>query len=147
MKKKITIFIITLLLIPAITVAARFAANGDGTVTDSVTGLMWQQEDDKTSYTWEQALTYCENLDVPPSTYTDWRLPNNNELRSIVDNSQYNPTIDISAFLNTKLSNYWSSTADNKYPGLAWVVNFSSGSVSLYDKTVSYYVRCVRGGQ
>ena len=60
-----------------------FTGNGDGTVTDSATGLMWQEDDSGSGLDWDNALTYAENLTV--GGYDDWRLPNVKELQSIVD--------------------------------------------------------------
>lgn len=122
-----------------------FQDNGDGTVTDNVTSLMWQREDDNTTRLWESAITYCENL--PLSMYSDWRLPNIKELSSIVDLSRYNPAVDNTAFPNTNAV-YWSSTTYAGFPDVAWGVLFSNGGFLLYGKSDSYeYVRCVRGGQ
>jgi hypothetical protein len=61
----------------------EFADNGDGTVTDLATLLMWQQDDSGTGMEWEEALGYCEALDV--AGYDDWRLPNAKELQDLVD--------------------------------------------------------------
>lgn len=61
----------------------NFVDNGDGTVTDLATGLMWQQADDGTARDWQEALAYAENLTL--GTHSDWRLPNAKELQSIVD--------------------------------------------------------------
>jgi hypothetical protein len=61
----------------------NFMDNGDGTVTDSATGLMWQKADDGILRNWENALLYCENLSL--ADHSDWRLPNAKELQSIVD--------------------------------------------------------------
>jgi hypothetical protein len=61
----------------------NFVDNGDGTVTDIATNLMWQQADSGVGYNWRQALTYAEALDL--AGYDDWRLPNAKELQSIVD--------------------------------------------------------------
>jgi len=147
MEKKIMLFIsIMLLLVPVTARAARYSVNGDGTVTDNVTGLMWQQEDDDTTRTWEQAITYCENLDIPPTSYMDWRLPNIKELRSIVDISRTGPAIDTSVFPNTS-SSYWSSTAFDYNPDAAWMWASGYGWVSGNYKENTSYVRCVRGGQ
>ncbi len=60
-----------------------FIDNGDGTITDNATGLMWQQADDGASRDWENALSYAENLTLAGNS--DWRLPNAKELQSIVD--------------------------------------------------------------
>ncbi len=60
-----------------------FTDNGDGTITDQATGLMWQKLDSDTTMNWEQALDYAENLVL--AGYDDWRLPNAKELQSIVD--------------------------------------------------------------
>ena len=57
--------------------------NGDGTISDLATGLMWQKADDGKGRDWEEALAYAENLEL--ATHSDWRLPNAKELQSIVD--------------------------------------------------------------
>jgi hypothetical protein len=57
--------------------------NGDGTVTDVATGLMWMQADSGGAMDWEDALAYAEALEL--AGYDDWRLPNAKELQSIVD--------------------------------------------------------------
>jgi hypothetical protein len=63
-----------------------FNGNGDGTVSDNATGLMWQQSDDGNTRDWENALSYSENLSL--GDHSDWRLPNAKELQSIVDYSR-----------------------------------------------------------
>jgi hypothetical protein len=125
--------------------ANSFNDNGDGTVTDNVTGLMWQQEDDDTERTWEQAISYCEALSL--STYSDWRLPNIKEVRSIVDSEQFGPAIDSTAFPNTISYVYWSSTTAANSPIGAWGVHFGDGGVDGSNKANYSYVRCLRGGQ
>lgn len=60
-----------------------FIDNGDGTVSDTATGLMWQKADDGTGKNWEEALHDAETLEL--ASYDDWRLPNARELQSIVD--------------------------------------------------------------
>jgi hypothetical protein len=64
----------------------NFVDNGDGTVSDLATGLMWQKADDEIARDWKEALVYAENLDL--ADYNDWRLPNAKELQSIVDYSR-----------------------------------------------------------
>ena len=119
--------------------------NGDGTITDTTTGLMWQQGEGGVM-AWENALTYCENLNL--AGYSDWRLPNVNELHSLVDSSKYNPVIDTTKFPDASESFYRSSTtAAQDTECCAWVVSFSSGLLGYGYKSSSYYVRAVRGGQ
>ena len=121
-----------------------FIDNGDGTVTDARTGLMWQQHTVRQTTTWQQAIAYCENLTL--AGYSDWRLPNRNELQTLVDYNRFNPTIDTTYFPNTVSSDYWSSTTYQDDPGLAWGVNFYDGNVFGLNKSGSLYVRAVRGG-
>ncbi len=64
----------------------NFNDNGNGTITDQATGLMWQQSDSGAGLNWADALAYCENLNY--AGYDDWRLPNAKELQSIVDYSR-----------------------------------------------------------
>ncbi|GAF01598.1 hypothetical protein JCM21142_210 [Saccharicrinis fermentans DSM 9555 = JCM 21142] len=62
-----------------------FKDNGDGTISDDGTGLMWSQNDSGEGLNWEDALAYAENAEL--GGYTDWRLPNVKELQGIVDYS------------------------------------------------------------
>jgi len=126
------------------TTSNEFIINGDGTVTDILTGLMWQQETG-VFMDWESALNYCETLTL--AGYNDWRLPDINELQSIVDYSRFDPAIDANTFPNTQSSIYWSSTTDDSYPSFAWQVYFNYGNIYSYNKSNLYYVRAVRGGQ
>ena len=60
-----------------------FVDNGNGTITDSGTGLMWQESDSRKGFDWKESLNYAEKLKL--GGYDDWRLPNAKELQSIVD--------------------------------------------------------------
>lgn len=75
----------------------EFVDNGDGTVTDRATRLMWMKTDSDSGMTWEQALTYAEHLDFVG--HDDWRLPNAKELQSIVDYSR-SPATDGTAAID-----------------------------------------------
>jgi len=148
MKFKIFISLtLTLTLFNDMAIAGSFTDNGNGTVSDSNTGLIWQKEDDNTTRTWESAITYCEGLSL--GTYSDWRLPNIKELRSIVDTTTYIPAINSTYFPNTNSSDYWPSTTNARYSTNVWVVHFVGGGVgdTTTSKSNNYYVRCVRGGQ
>jgi len=126
-----------------------FTDNGNKTVTDNLTGLMWQQEHNDVLQTWEEALQHCENLTV--AGYQDWRLPDIKELRSIVDNTKCMPAIDENFFPGVPASGgAWSSTTNPFWgkdsPYLAWHLNYYAGQASgLGGKTMdTKHVRCVR---
>lgn len=123
---------------------ADFTDNGDGTITDSKTALIWQQSDDGGSYNWEDALLYCENLDV--AAYFDWRLPNYRELQSLVDYGRDNPALDTTYFSGGRSDYYWSGSTHAMNGQHAWSVFFGTGIVYTNSKTNVCSVRCVRGG-
>ncbi len=122
--------------------------NGNGTVTDTATGLMWQKATAPGTYTWEGALAYCENLNL--TGHTDWRLPDRNELQSLVDYSRYNQAIDplVGSDIveyDSRSFYYWSSSTNIPWTGDGWFVDFKRGSVSAdWGKGQSFNVRAVR---
>ena len=120
--------------------SSDFTTSSDGkTVTDNRTGLMWQKE--YVSKTWQQALKYCEDLSY--AGYTDWRLPNKNELASLVNYEKSGSPY--SYFPDVPSNEFWSSSTRVSSTGYAaWSVDFNYGSVGNYTKTSSIYVRCVR---
>lgn len=102
-----------------------FVANGDGTVTDEATGLMWQAADSGAGMDWPSALEYAQNSEL--GGYTDWRLPNVKELQSIVDyryspsasdEAKVGPAIDSDYFTLTPIDETITNT-DNDY-GYYW---------------------------
>ena len=129
---------------------ARFVDNGDGTITDKATGLMWAKDgngagcNNGSTLAWAAAITFAEGLTF--AGYSDWRLPNVKELMSIVDYSAVAPAIN-STFTNTQSGYYWSSTTYADGTVNAWSVHFYDGYVSSGGKVLPYYVRPVRGGQ
>jgi hypothetical protein len=123
-----------------------YTDNADGTVTDTSTSLRWQQAGSSNAQTWEQALAYCEGLNL--GGYTDWRLPTIKELESLVDYSRYDPAINTTYFPSAVSSLYWASTTYAYNTNHAWGVHFYYGDGNDYNyKDGSYYVRAVRGGQ
>ena len=118
--------------------------NGDEIITDSETGLIWQKTYDETEKKWSDALAYCENLTY--AGYSDWRLPNINELLSLVNYEEYDPASD---FSDMPSKEFWSSSTSD-YPPNAWYVNFMDGYSSDSNngggagKNYNYTVRCVR---
>lgn len=99
----------------------NFVDNGDGTITDLATGLMWATSDSQIGMDWEDALEYAENSNL--AGYSDWKLPDAKELQSLVDYSKSPQTTDTPAiddvFETTSIIDegngenypfYWSST-------------------------------------
>ena len=128
-------------------VSAALIDNGDGTVSDTETKLMWQQAETELM-NWQRALTYCENLVLPAvGGYDDWRLPDRNELQSLVDYSRDYTCLDQTFFPWVVLSWYWTSTTCTPITRFAWIVYFGNGIVYSNDKSISFYVRAVRAGQ
>jgi hypothetical protein len=156
-------------------VACRFRDNGDGTVTDADTGLMWEKKLTELQgfpcevfnvpscasrrFNWFDAMsTFIAELNgagdfqtqTPRLHYTDWRLPNFAELRTIVDVSIPNcpsemaPCID-AIFGPTALTTYWSSTLYDLNPDAVLAVGFDVGGGSVISvKTISNGARAVR---
>ena len=113
-------------------------------VNDTKTGLMWQDDTLGSAMQWESAIITCENLTL--GGYSDWRLPNIRELKSIVDNTKVNPAL-ASVFTSFGSNVYWSSTSSSGMSINAWSVGFSKGDDNLNDKRLGIHVRCVRAGQ
>jgi hypothetical protein len=123
----------------------EYVDNGDGTITDLATGLMWTQNDSGIGYNWEEALNYAENLEF--ASYEDWHLPNAKELQSIVDYTRSpsttgTPAIDpifnsssiIDELGETNYPFYWSSTTHanwTAFPG-AWGAYVAFGEALGY---------------
>lgn len=127
------------------TVLAELVDNGDGTVTDTKTGLVWQNAEAGTM-TWEKALAYCEALEL--AGHNDWRLPDKDELQSLFDAIYDNPSPNKAVFPNISWG-YWSSTASTDDTSKAMNVSFMAGDGSAYagDKNNGQDVRAVRSGQ
>ena len=134
--------LITAFTMPLFGAFQSSTVNGDTIVTDTETGLIWQKTY-KLGKTWQQALYYCENLTY--AGYNDWRLPNKNELISLVNYEKRLPASDFPDMPSgSGYHLFWSSSTHVYYTYYAWLVDFSRGSVYHDDKTDSYNVRCVR---
>ena len=120
---------------------AGLTDKGDGTVLDAETGLMWQQQSDATVRTWDAAKSYCENLSI--GGYSDWRLPDLKELKSISDPLKPGSVIN-ALFINTYAASYWSTTTCTFDTARKRYVNFVNGNVGTSAKTDALYARCVR---
>ncbi len=134
----------------------RFTDNGDGTVTDNLTGLIWLKNANCFGpRSWANALSDSNGLAngscslTDSSSAGDWRLPNINELHSLVDPTLSNPALPAGhPFTGVQSSYYWSSSTYAGYTSLAWLVLMSNGLVNTTSKSYSpiYYVWPVRSG-
>lgn len=142
----------------------RFADNGDGTVTDNLTGLVWlrnancigtnhQEFDLDGKVAWQQALDFIAGVNDGPyadcgAGHTDWRLPNKKELYSLVDYGRKYPALDTGhPFQNVLNWRYWSSSSWYEVPSQAWVVDMAYGDFySDYKTGGQSAVWPVRGG-
>ena len=156
-------------------ISGRYMENGDGTVTDTRTGLMWMQP--CVGQSWKNGQVTGEPAPMDWDTamqqngngfagYCDWRLPNIEELKALVYCSSgkrspfheegyggnclgdyQRPTIDMVAFPNTPDVWLWSSSPHAGDVGNALVVTFSAGNVHFYGKGNIAWVRLVRAVQ
>jgi uncharacterized GH25 family protein len=87
---------------------------------------------------WQEALDYCNNLTL--GGYSDWRLPNVNELKSLINANEANSVTWLNAqgFFNVQAHDYWSSTTDAYSTDGAWVIYMWDGIVFSYNKS-GYY--------
>jgi hypothetical protein len=145
---------------PASTPDSQLIDNGNGTVTDSKTGLMWKQcleglsgiacaTGTATTFTWQQALQQpgTVNSDSGFADYTDWRLPNIKELRSIVEEQCYSPAINATYFPNTPDLQVWSGSPNADHSDYAWFVPFSNGNSYANLRSKNFAVRLVRNAK
>lgn len=133
--------------------------NGNGTVSDQLTGLMWQQEEygDPAqgtaceeiigyidSLTWEAAISYCQDLQL--GGHDDWRLPSVKELESITYERGLQSIFNRNFFPHA-CGSYWSSTSYIIDGGNAYYHENYNGQIRFYSKNETRDVKCVRGGQ
>lgn len=137
------VLLISGLLFPPCLALAAYIDNGDDTIMDTLTGLMWQKGNSQRS--WYLSLQYCEELTL--GGYTDWRLPNIRELNSIVDYGRLAPAIN-PIFTCGPQDYFWSSTTVNFSTRNVWVVQFEYGydRSDFYKGSNNFKVRCVRRG-
>ncbi len=118
---------------------SEYVDNKDGTVTDTVHGLMWQRSDDGVERAWQDAANYCEDLELAGNS--DWQMPSINLLEGLIEPAN-SPTIPATFLL--KPSYYWSSSESQNNIKSAKYVNFFYGNTYAYSKDNTYYVICVR---
>ena len=133
----------------------RFTDNGNGTVTDNLTGLIWLKNANCFgTRIWATALNDANTLNSGECGLTDgsaegnWRLPNIKELQSLVDFGRSGPALPSGhPFSGVLSSYYWSSSSGADGTSNAWYLNLSIGYVYNDDKSDDDVVWPVRGGQ
>jgi len=145
--------------------AGRFTSNGNGTITDNLTGLIWLQNANCTdtiggivkssgTLTWAGSLTWSNNLASGSCSLSDgstagqWRLPTLSELESLINWEVANSAawLGSQGFANVQAKNYWSSSSSAHDSRGAWSVNVYDGDVYSYNKLADFSVWPVRGG-
>ena len=138
----------------------RFTNNGDGTVTDNLTGLVWSQDANTpgpaacspgVTKRWQASLDHAACLNSNNYLgYNDWKLPNKVEMLSLIDYGRSSPALSAGhPFTNVQLGGYWTSTTEVSYNNRgAWVVLMSNGGLSNGSAKDIHSMRVwpVRGG-
>lgn len=129
------------LLLPILLFCVLYA---EETYTDPETALMWQDspENREHIHTWSEAKEYCEALQN--DGYSDWWLPSEAELFTIVDTSRPRGRRIARGFVHFKGAPYWSSSTYAWNAPHAWVVDFAGGTSFTLEKRERRFVRCVR---
>jgi hypothetical protein len=138
----------------------RYTVSGE-VVSDNYTGLTWKRcgegwsgSDCATgtalSVNWQDALKRVVTVNASASTlgagFSDWRLPNRNELASLVERQCVNPAINAAVFPGTASQSFWTSSPYALNGSLAWYVGFDVGDVAPLPKTGLRNLRLVRAG-
>ena len=132
----------------------NYTDNGDGTVTDNHTGLVWSKCVQGMSGAgctlgspalreWSKAVTDCTSVTL--SGKKDWRMPTLKELESIVDTGVFDPSVNRKFFIRTTNDPYWTATSPAEYQADKFTVLFSDGSVYHQNSGGAAATRCVRG--
>jgi len=114
----------------------RFIDNGDGTITDRKTNLMWIKNGQSVlgALKWKEAVAFCAGLKY--ADHSDWRLPSKDEFKSIIDTEYQAPALpEQSSFTNVvTFFDYWTKTEPKFGPGYVWGVNFYYGKHNYLNK-------------
>ena len=138
------------------TPSTNFTIHDNGTATHNTTGLMWMRcslgqgwngktcQGEAAIYPWDKGLLLAEEFEF--AGYNDWRLPNKNELESIVENRCFAPAINTEIFPATPPAYFWTSSPYAAISEGAWSIDFGYGTVNASVKPGSIHIRLVRDG-
>lgn len=137
---------------PLVAPDSRYTDNGDGTITDNQTTLMWKQcSEGQTEatcvgaarrMTWPEAI--ATSADANFAGFDDWRLPKADELKGLIESACSNPAINERYFANTYAGGYWTSSKFEGDDDYIRYVEFQSGKSSYNGESTYYAVRLVR---
>jgi len=126
----------------------RFVAQGD-VVLDELTGLTWTRNANLAGFplSWREALDFLADLNRKPAFgFSDWRLPNRRELRSLISHQTRRPALpEGHPFRDVFAAGYWSATTAVISPAHAWTVDMDGGRMFYGGKDQSFMVWPVRG--
>jgi hypothetical protein len=130
----------------------NYTNNGDSTVTDNATGLLWQRctqgysgvgcTGSVSSQTFSSGIAECAALTTANKI---WRLPSRLELETLPDYGANAPSINVATFPGTIFGDFWSSTGSASSTLDAWRLNFTAGDISTGTKVTNNRLRCVSG--
>jgi hypothetical protein len=131
-----------MILTANVAIAGDYQDNGNGTITDVKSGLIWQKGE-QGKMRWEVARRHCAMMKL--AGFNDWRMPSKKELLTLVERNMFNPCIDRRYFSDAKPVEYWTISQGTLSAGsAAWLVNFGYGDTRFFNKSNEYAVRCVR---
>ncbi|MGE5174402.1 MAG: DUF1566 domain-containing protein [Betaproteobacteria bacterium] len=126
----------------------RFELEND-IVTDRLAGLVWTKDANLAEYplTWQEALDYIKDMNRKKSFgFSDWRLPNRHELRSLMSHQTRKPALpEGHPFQNVFLGWYWTSTTAAKDSAYAWYVHMEGARMFYGHKEQFFLLWPVRG--
>ena len=140
------------------TPTSRFAVNGDGTVTDNTTKMMWMRcalgqswngkacTGKAASYSWQEANDAVKRLNASGyAGHNDWVLPMVPNLASIVERRCLNPRINQTIFPATAMGPFWTSMQKKDAPDFVYIIDFGHGGAGPLRKESKAHVRLMRG--